>query len=65
MCAVNGLNVSGPSSVQLNSKRLKELTRFIEFSVSAEVRIVDAADTANIAREYYAVRPRNKLARAS
>lgn len=51
MCAVNGLTVGGPSAVQVNAKRLRELTRFVEYSITADVRICDAADIANAARQ--------------
>jgi pre-rRNA-processing protein TSR1 len=51
MCAVNGLHVTGAAAVQQNAKRLKELTRFVDYSISTDIRILDASDAVNVARQ--------------
>lgn len=58
MCAVNGLStppVDGMTSfnptIQQNAKRLKEITRYLEYAISSDIRIADAVDSAGITRQ--------------
>ena len=58
VCAVNGFN--GPAadgmsslvtSVQNSARRVREITRFLEFTVSTDIRIIESTDSSNLTRQ--------------